>query len=71
MKLACRAVNLKDFNAAANQRIVFEFHKQLASTNSPLVDAEATRLDPEIVEDPTTGTFSFGITLALKRPLKL
>lgn len=71
VKLECRAVNMREFNAAANQRIVFELHKQLASTNSPLVDAEATRLDPEIVEDPNTGTFSFGITLALKRPLKL
>ena len=71
VKLECRAVNMREFNAAANQRIVFEFHKQLASTNSPLVDAEATRLDPEVVEDPNTGTFSFGITLALKRPLKL
>lgn len=71
VKLECRAVNMREFNAAANQRIVFELHKQLASTNSPLVDAEATRLDPEIVEDPSTGTFSFGITLALKRPLKL
>ncbi len=71
VKLECRAVNMREFNAAANQRIVFELHKQLASTNSPLVNAEATRLDPEIVEDPNTGTFSFGITLALKRPLKL
>lgn len=71
IKLECRAVNLKEINAAANQRIVFELHKQLANTNSPLVDAESTRLDPEIVEDSTTGTFSFGITLALKRPLKL
>lgn len=71
VKLECRAVNMREFNAAANQRIVFELHKQLASPNSPLVDAEATRLDPEIVEDPNTGTFSFGITLALKRPLKL
>lgn len=71
IKLTCRAVNMREYNAAANQRIVFEFHKQLANTNSPLVNAEATQLDPEIVEDPTTGTFSFGITLALKRPLKL
>jgi hypothetical protein len=62
---------MRDSNASANQRIVFEFHKQLASTNSTLVNAEGTRLDPEIVEDPTTSTFSFGITLALKRPLKL
>ena len=71
VKLECRAVNLREFNAAANQRVVFELHKQLANTNSVVVDAELTRLDPEIVEDPTTGTFSFGITLALKRPLKL
>lgn len=71
VKLSCRAVNLKDFNAAANQRVVFVLHMQLANTNSPIVDAEATKLDPEIVEDPATGTFSFGITLALKRPLKL
>jgi len=70
IKLECRAVSLRNINAAANQRIVFEFHKQLASTNSVVVDAEGTKLDPQILEDDATGTFSFGITLALKRPLK-
>lgn len=71
VKLECRAVSLRNINAAANQRIVFEFHKQLANTNSLVVDAEGTKLDPQITEDDATGTFSFGITLALKRPLKL
>jgi hypothetical protein len=46
-------------------------HKQLANTNSLVVNAEGTKLDPQINEDDATGTFTFGITLALKRPLKL
>jgi type IV pilus assembly protein PilM len=70
IKLECRAVNLREINAAANQRIVFELHKQLANTNSALINAEATQLDPQIVEDEASGTFTFGITLALKRPLQ-
>jgi len=71
IKLECRAVSLRNINAAANQRIVFELHKQLANTNSLVVNAEGTKLDPQINEDDATGTFTFGITLALKRPLKL
>ncbi len=71
IKLECRGVSLRNINPAADQRIVFEFHKQLANTNSLVVDAEGTKLDPQITQDDATGTFTFGLTLSLKRPLSL
>ncbi len=71
IKLECRGVSLRNINPAADQRIVFEFHKQLANTNSTVVDAEGTKLDPQIIQDDATGTFTFGLTLSLKRPLSL
>lgn len=71
IKLECRGVSLRNINPAADQRIVFEFHKQLANTNSLVVDPEGTKLDPQINQDDVTGTFTFGLTLSLKRPLSL
>jgi hypothetical protein len=37
----------------------------------PQVDAEGTQFEGTIFPDEQTGTFTFGITLKLKRPLKL
>lgn len=69
IKLECRGVSLKQIDASANNKLAFAFQDELK--RSSLVDAQGTQLDPVITEDETTGTFSFGITLALKRPLKL
>jgi len=69
IKLECRGVSLAQVLSSANNKIAYALHSELLA--SPIVDAAGTHLDPQIVEDPTTGTFSFGITLALKRPLKL
>ncbi len=69
IKLECRGVSLSEAISSANNKIAYALHTEL--TASPIVDAAGTRLDPQIVEDPATGTFSFGITIALKRPLKL
>ncbi len=69
IKLECRAVSLKQIDASANNKLAFAFQDELK--RSPLVDPQGTQLDPSISEDEATGTFSFGITLALKRPLKL
>ena len=67
IKLQCRGVSLKQISSA-NSKIAYAVHAELIA--SPLVDAAGTQLDPSIVEDEATGTFSFGITLALKKPLK-
>jgi type IV pilus assembly protein PilM len=68
IKLECRGVSLSQANPAANNKMAFALQAELAA--SPLVDAENTKLDPNIFEDETTGTFRFGITLVLKHPLK-
>jgi hypothetical protein len=68
IKLECRGVSLSAANPSANNKIAFALQAELAA--SPLIDAANTTLDANIYEDETTGTFSFGITLALKHPLK-
>ena len=68
VKLLFRGVSLRQISSA-NSKIAYAVHAELIA--SPLIDAAGTQLDPSIAEDETTGTFSFGITLALKRPLKL
>ena len=68
-RLLCRAVDLTSVSAAANTELAFAVHKELQ--NCPLLDAEGTQLEPNINVDATTGTFSFGITLKLKRPIKI
>jgi type IV pilus assembly protein PilM len=68
IKLECRGVSLSQANPSANNKMAFALQAELAA--SPLVDAENTKLDPNIFEDETTGTFRFGITLVLKHPLK-
>jgi type IV pilus assembly protein PilM len=69
IKLQCRGVSLSKLDPSANNKLAFAFQDELK--RSPVVDAEGTKLDPQITDDETTGTFSFGVTLALKRPLKL
>jgi hypothetical protein len=67
IKLSFRGVSLKQISSA-NSKIAYAVHAELVA--SPLIDAAGTQLDPSIAEDEATGTFSFGITLALKKPLK-
>jgi len=54
---------------SANTAIAFEVQSQLQ--NSPLFDPKGTLLSPTITTDDSTGTFTFGITVALQNPLKL
>ena len=68
IKLSFRSVSLKQISSA-NSKIAYAVHAELIA--SPLVDPAGTQLDPSITDDEASGTFSFGITLALKRPLKL
>jgi len=68
IKLQFRGVSLNQISSA-NSKIAYAVHSEL--TASPLVNKDSTQLDATITEDETTGTFSFGITLALKNPLNL
>jgi len=68
IKLECRAVSLQQVNSTANNKMAYALHEELKK--SAMVDPQGTQLDPSIIDDATTGTFSFGITLALKHPLK-
>lgn len=69
IRLECRGVSLSKNDPSANNKLAFAFLDDLK--RSPLVDPQGTQLGAQIVEDEPTSTFSFEITLALKRPLKL
>lgn len=69
IQLVCRSVNLSSVDPSANTAIAFEVQSQLQS--SPMFDPKATVLSPTITTDDATGTFTFGITVALQNPLKL
>jgi hypothetical protein len=60
---------MSSVDPSANNTIAFDVETQLK--NSPLFDPKGTTLSPTITADPTTGTFTFGITVALLNPLKL
>ncbi len=72
--IVCRGVSLTQVltsgNAAsANTEIAFALESALRE--SPLFEAKETQLTQKVTEDETTGTFTFGLTLKFKRPLKL
>jgi len=69
IQLVCRAVNLSAVDPGANDAIAFEVQKQFQS--SPMFDPKTTALAGTITPDQATGTFTFGITVALQNPLKL
>ena len=69
IQLVCRAVNLSAVDPGANDAIAFEVQKQFQS--SPMFDPKTTALAGTITPDEATGTFTFGITVALQNPLKL
>ena len=66
IKINCRAVDRNSVNPGANNQMAYTFDNELKQ--SPMF--ADVRLDPQIVDDPTTGTFTFGINLVLKKPLK-
>ncbi len=68
--LICRAVSLSHVSPSANTDIAFALQKELQA--NPLFDSKETQLTGQInTDDATSGTFVFGVTLALKHPLKL
>jgi len=67
-----RAVSLAQAKASANPDLANALLEELKK--SPLFDPNETQFFPaaaEIIPDETTGTFTFGVTLALKHPFKL
>ncbi len=67
--LICRSVNLSSVDSAANTDIAYAVLK--AFQEDPLFDPKATQLRGDITPDDVTGTFTFGITVGLQKPLNL
>jgi hypothetical protein len=68
LNVTCRAVSRRDLDATADDRLLFVLESQLQA--SPLFDPAETRLSSPVTRDDEL-TFSFGITLKLKNPIKL
>jgi len=69
INVICRGVNLSAVSPSANTDIAFALETQLKE--NPLFEAKETTLTGNLNTDEPTGTFVFGMTLKLKRPLKL
>jgi hypothetical protein len=67
--LVCRAVSLSSVDPSANSDIAYALQNELQA--SPYFDPKATQLSGEIKADDVSGTFTFGISVALKNPLNL
>ena len=68
--MKCRGLNLKKYSPTANNDLAYAVEKELQE--SPLFDRKETKLSGDIESvDETAVTFSFGVTLKLKRPMKL
>ena len=67
--LICRAVSLSNVDPSANTGIAYALQRELQA--SPYFDPKATQLSGEISVDEASGTFTFGISAVLKKPLKL
>ena len=71
INMKCRGLNLKKYDPSANNKLAYAVEDELQS--SPLFDRKDTKLsgDIEQVEATNSITFSFGVTLKLKHPMKL
>ncbi|HLZ53745.1 MAG TPA: hypothetical protein VKS19_04625, partial [Verrucomicrobiae bacterium] len=67
--LVCRAVSLSSVDPAANSDIAYTLENELQA--SPYFDPKATQLVGQINAEDVSGTFTFGITAVLKKPLNL
>jgi type IV pilus assembly protein PilM len=68
IEVTCRAVNLSAYSVpSANTDIAYDTERALKA--DPLFDKDASQLAGATLEDPN-GTFTFGIHLKLKQPLK-
>jgi hypothetical protein len=70
INIKCRGLNLKKFSPTANNDLAYAVEKELQE--SPLFDRKETKLSGDIESvDETAVTFSFGVTLKFKHPMKL
>ena len=70
MTITFRAVSLASISAEANKEIVYAMLKEIKE--SPLFDPDWTDPDGKgIGSEEPPGTFTFGITVGLKRPFKM
>jgi type IV pilus assembly protein PilM len=69
LTLVCRAVSLSSVDPSANSDIAYTLQNELQA--SPYFDPKTTQLSGEIKADDASGTFTFGISVALKKPLNL
>ena len=70
MTITFRAVSLTSISAEANKEIVYSMLNEIKS--SPLFDPDWTDPDGKgLGSEEAPGTFTFGITVGLKRPFKL
>jgi type IV pilus assembly protein PilM len=69
LAMVCRAVSLSDVDPSANSDIAYALQNELQA--SPYFDPKTAQLSGEIRADDASGTFTFGISVALKKPLNL
>ena len=67
ISVICRGVDLERFSPSGNSDLAYALRAELA--NSPWFDGEGTTLEP-IKKEENALTFSFGMTIKLKRPFK-
>ena len=67
--LHCRAVDLSRVSPSANTELAIAVLQELQ--RSPLVSADGTQFEGAIQPDEQTGTYTFGINLKLKRPMRI
>jgi hypothetical protein len=67
--LTCRGVDLTSADAAGNTKIAFALQQEIKK-HTDVFDAEGTALSGTMANEPPL-TFTFGMTVKLKRPLKL
>jgi hypothetical protein len=69
INITCRAVSLSHVSPDADLAIAYAVDNELKKC--PLFDPNETRISPQLTPDEPTHTFTFGVTLAFKKPLKL
>ena len=70
MTLTCRSVNMSSVGAAANSGIAFALASQIQAVTN-YFDAAGTAFSGNVLPSADDLTFTFEITVKLKRPFKL
>ncbi|MCS7090835.1 MAG: type IV pilus assembly protein PilM [Verrucomicrobiota bacterium] len=67
--LYCRAVDLSRVSPSANTELAIAVLRELQQ--SPMVNPEGTQFEGTIQPDEQTGTYTFGINVKLRKPLRI